>query len=300
VEIKSKFKEIVAFAEIEKFLDTPVKRYSSGMYVRLAFAVAANLNPEILIVDEVLAVGDMAFQKKCLGKMNEVGRGGRTVLFVSHNLAAVENLCQRGIVLESGQLTFDGPSKDAVRHYLAQASARLGESGGHIVEFEGVGERKPYLGKFLKRAELFTEDDQPVREGLPMGAPLKVKVYFDLPRPTESFNMGLGFDNMFGQRIFTAHSCFEPDRSHGARVGAQIFTCDIPSFTLAPGDYTTSLWLDIGNAHADEVNDAVRVSVIKSDYYGTGKVPWNGAFVLPHHWQLDEVDEAVSASQAAL
>lgn len=299
-EIGAKFDEIVAFSEIEQFLDTPVKRYSSGMYVRLAFAVAANLNPEILIVDEVLAVGDMAFQKKCLGKMNEVGRGGRTVLFVSHNLAAVENLCQRGIVLESGKLTFDGSSKEAVRHYLTLASARLGESGSHIVEFENNGERIPYMGKFLRRAELFTEGEQPLQEGLPMGAPLKVKIYFDLPRATESFNMGLGFDNMFGQRIFTAHSCFEPDRSHGARVGQQVFCCDIPSFTLAPGDYTTSLWLDIGNAHADEVNDAIRVNVIKSDYYGTGKVPWNGAFVLPHRWQLEEVDEAVSASQATL
>ncbi len=110
-EIVSKFDEIVDFAEVEKFLDTPVKHYSSGMYVRLAFAVAAHLNPEILIVDEVLAVGDVAFQKKCLGKMNEVSRGGRTVLFVSHNMAAVENLCRRGVVLERGKLVFDGLRK---------------------------------------------------------------------------------------------------------------------------------------------------------------------------------------------
>src|SRR5204862_6172366 len=98
-EIVSKFDEIVAFSEIERFLDTPVKHYSSGMYVRLAFAVAAHLNPEILVVDEVLAVGDMAFQKKCLGKMSEVSQGGRTVLFVSHNMDAVENLCTRAVVL---------------------------------------------------------------------------------------------------------------------------------------------------------------------------------------------------------
>src|SRR6201999_671208 len=117
-EIRKKFDEIVAFSEVEKFLDTPVKRYSSGMYVRLAFAVAAHLQSEILIVDEVLAVGDAEFQKKCLGKMNEVSQQGRTVLFVSHNMQAVESLTTRCIFLSRGQLSFDGPSKDAVSLYL--------------------------------------------------------------------------------------------------------------------------------------------------------------------------------------
>src|SRR5947208_7962994 len=114
VEIKSKFDEIVAFAETEKFLDTPVKRYSSGMYVRLAFAVAAHLEPEILVVDEVLAVGDAEFQKKCLGKMEQVSRGGRTVLFVSHNMAAIEALCSSGLVLADGKLVTRADAKAAV------------------------------------------------------------------------------------------------------------------------------------------------------------------------------------------
>src|SRR5437763_9432583 len=108
-EIKRKFDEIVAFAETEKFLDTPVKRYSSGMYVRLAFAVAAHLEPEILVVDEVLAVGDAEFQQKCLGKMEQVSRGGRTVLFVSHNMAAIESLTTKGLVIEAGRVSFSGP-----------------------------------------------------------------------------------------------------------------------------------------------------------------------------------------------
>jgi lipopolysaccharide transport system ATP-binding protein len=124
LEIKRKFDEIVAFAEIEKFLDTPVKRYSSGMYMRLAFAVAAHLEPEILVIDEVLAVGDAKFQKKCLGKMSEVSKAGRTVLFVSHNMSAVQNLCTRGILLEGGLLTFDGPVADAIERY-ADASQDL-------------------------------------------------------------------------------------------------------------------------------------------------------------------------------
>ena len=117
-EIKMKFDEIVSFAEIEKFLDTPVKRYSSGMYVRLAFAVAAHLEPEILIVDEVLAVGDAQFQKKCLGKIEDVGKAGRTVLFVSHNMSAVSSLCDRGIVLSEGKLLYDGATPAAISNYL--------------------------------------------------------------------------------------------------------------------------------------------------------------------------------------
>jgi lipopolysaccharide transport system ATP-binding protein len=119
VEIKKKFDEIVAFAEVEKFLDTPVKRYSSGMYVRLAFAVAAHLEPEILIVDEVLAVGDIQFQKKCLGKMEDVGKEGRTVLFVSHNMATVTTLCRRAIWLVNGQVNSEGDAEH-ITQYLSQ------------------------------------------------------------------------------------------------------------------------------------------------------------------------------------
>ena len=121
-EIRKKFDEIVAFAEVEKFLDTPVKRYSSGMYVRLAFAVAAHLEPEILIVDEVLAVGDAQFQKKCMGKMENVGREGRTILFVSHNMAAIKALCSTGIVLNKGQMIFQGGIEDAVGQYLGPSN----------------------------------------------------------------------------------------------------------------------------------------------------------------------------------
>src|SRR5262249_10333873 len=118
-EIERKFDAIVAFSEIEEFLDTPVKRYSSGMYVRLAFAVAAHLEPEILIVDEVLAVGDHAFQKKCLGKMHDVAAGdGRTILFVSHNMSALAQLCERGILLQEGSVKAIGPIKEVIRSYL--------------------------------------------------------------------------------------------------------------------------------------------------------------------------------------
>jgi len=289
-EIVSKFDEIVAFAELEKFLDTPVKHYSSGMYVRLGFAVAAHLNPEILVVDEVLSVGDMTFQKKCLGKMNEVSRAGRTVLFVSHNMAAVENLCRRGIVLDGGTLVFEGTSKDAVLDHLNLISGAH-DSTGHIVDLSAASDRRFALGPLLKQLEFYTNGNQPLVEGLLIGARLQVRVHFELPDLTADFNVGLGFNNAYGQRVFTADSQFEPNRPAGARVGPQIFICDIPSLTLTPGEYSLRVRLDIKNEEADVINDAVRIRVIESDYYGTGKAPWNGTFVLRHHWYAEQILE---------
>src|SRR6476659_5732255 len=151
-EIKAKFDEIVAFAEIVKFLDTPVKRYSSGMYVRLAFAVAAHLEQEILIVDEVLAVGDSEFQKKCLGKMQEVTTEGRTVLFVSHNMVAVQQLCQRGLMLHQGTLMFCGTIGDTIRNYMGQVKT--------LTSIE-VGKRKDRTGsQWLKFTKVVIYDSQ--------------------------------------------------------------------------------------------------------------------------------------------
>ena len=115
---------------------------------------------------------------------------------------------------------------------------------------------------------------------------------FELPNPGNSFNLGLGFNNAYGQRILTAHSQFEPNRPAGERVGPQVFVCDIPSLTLMPGEYALRLWLDIGNTEADLINDATRLSMLESDYYGTGKVPWNGTFVLKQHWYLEQAADA--------
>ena len=285
-EITRRFDEIVAFAEVEKFLDTPVKHYSSGMYVRLAFAVAAHLDPEILVGDEVLAVGDLTFQKKCLGKMSEVSRGGRTVLFVSHNMAAIENLCTRGIVLHQGEMSFDGTAKDAIQHYLNGLSVRSGT--GNVVELDDVGDRRSIVAPLLRRLEFLTENEQPLTEGLPIGSPLKVKVSFDLPEATAKFNVGLGFNNSYGHRIFTAHSVFEPNRWEKERVGPQVLSCEIPSFTLTPGEYSVKVWLDLKGTEADAIEDAAKITVLASDFYGTGKVPWNGAMVLKHNWHLED------------
>src|SRR5688572_5103702 len=162
-EIVTRLDEILAFAEVEQFADTPVKYYSSGMYLRLAFSVAAHMEPEILIVDEVLAVGDMAFQRKCMGKMGAVAREGRTVLFVSHNMGAVTRLCRSGLVLNRGQVSYHGPVADAVAHYhklvVAGSGVREGGRAAHVLFEE---EPQPEAEYSITKVELLSENGQPM------------------------------------------------------------------------------------------------------------------------------------------
>jgi lipopolysaccharide transport system ATP-binding protein len=294
-EIHRKFDEIVDFAEIDKFIDTPVKHYSSGMYVRLAFAVAAHLDPEILLVDEVLAVGDAAFQKKCLGKMTEVSRAGRTVVFVSHNMAAVENLCDKGILLEHGAVICSGPMKHVIEHYL-QGSDR--HSGSHIVDLTNCPGRPRQFRPLLKRLELFGEHDRPLNGTLRMGNFLKAYIYLEIDEPTATLDACLGFDSLLGQRIFTAHSLFEPQRGWGERSGEQVFICEIPSLGLVPGHYKLKVALNLHNVEADAVEDAARLTVLESDYYGTGRVPWNGTCVMRQRWELASANELKVSSRS--
>jgi len=286
-EIAAKFDEIVAFAEVERFIDTPVKHYSSGMYVRLAFSIAAHLEPEILFVDEVLAVGDLAFQQKCLGKMSEVTRGGRTILFVSHNMAVVERLCQHCIVLHHGRISYQGQTHEAIHHFFNKIFV-TNQADGHIFDLEEAPHRHSNVARILKRIELYNEEDLPILEGIRIGGGLKLKVHLDLPKPVRNFDVGLGFNNALNQRVFTAHSLFEPSRPSGEWVGPQVFVCEIPSFTLMPGVYNLFIWFDINHQEADRVNQAAQVTVLESDYYGTGKAPWNGAIVLKHRWYVEE------------
>jgi lipopolysaccharide transport system ATP-binding protein len=196
-EIRSKFDEIVAFAEIEKFIDTPVKRYSSGMYVRLAFAVAAHLEPEILIVDEVLAVGDVEFQRKCLGKMKEVsGQDGRTVLFVSHNLNAVQNLCGKALYLKEGREVAFGPCFDVLKMY--QTSTQHGPTGKVPVATPEMIERAYVTGLRL-------EDDGGVEKPyFKLGEPWTLKVRFKVVRRQNAFVAAVGVRSLSGTSVQTA------------------------------------------------------------------------------------------------
>ena len=223
-EIRNKFDEIVAFAEIEKFIDTPVKRYSSGMYVRLAFAVAAHLEPEILIVDEVLAVGDFEFQRKCLGKMKEVGTSGRTVLFVSHNLGAVQALCQRGIWLRSGRLVCDGPADDVCRQYMESAMS----DAKTVVSANGP------LSKTVNilRVAVKTSDGR-VSQTVPRDEAFVVEATLETSETLPKFQCFMGV-SASETRVFTKRHAIARDPFP---VGEKTFRFEIPPMFLRPGFY---------------------------------------------------------------
>jgi ABC-type polysaccharide/polyol phosphate transport system, ATPase component len=238
-EIKRKFDEIVAFSEIEKFLDTPVKRYSSGMYVRLAFAVAAHLEPEILIVDEVLAVGDAQFQKKCLGKMKNVATEGRTVLFVSHNMAAVSSLCGTAVWLKDGKLNSMGPTRQIMDKYLTSSS----EAEKPVLETSEI----PRIGDFgrrikIEKLEWLTE--LPIQNG----ERLRTRIHFQALQDVEDVSVGLGFSTLEGVRLLSYDTDFQdgyrPSLKKGTRWTAEM---SISSLPLAPGIYS----IDIGSRSGD-------------------------------------------------
>jgi lipopolysaccharide transport system ATP-binding protein len=234
-EIKSKFDEIVAFAEVEKFLDTPVKRYSSGMYVRLAFAVAAHLEPEILIVDEVLAVGDAQFQKKCLGKMQDVATGGRTVLFVSHNMAAVQGLCQTAIHLERGQVRRTGEVDTIVRDYLRSLAGAVGE-----------GTEKITLGKdlLLRRLDFLTNP-------IVSGQPLKFALELISHNAIQIKELALLLFSDFGTRIAIVDFRQFGIRSYPLNSEALVIEGTIRDLPLVEGDYRVGIYVVTDQYHGD-------------------------------------------------
>ena len=199
-EIDAKFDEIVAFAEIEKFLDTPVKRYSSGMYVRLAFAVAAHLDPEILIVDEVLAVGDAEFQKRCLGKMKQISeRGGRTVLFVSHNMAAVRALCSKGILLKNGRIQLQDTADAAVDAYMLPER----------VDHAGAVRFKPPPGARIWMADAAVLADGEPAATVPMGSKISLLIRFATETPTRHPRIGWVLQSASGERLLNSNNRFQ-------------------------------------------------------------------------------------------
>ncbi len=198
-EIKSKFDEILEFSGVEKFIDTPVKRYSSGMYVRLAFAVAAHLEPEILIIDEVLAVGDIAFQNKCMGKMSEVSKQGRTVLFVSHNMAAVQRLCKTGILLEDGKIKYSGETTKVIEEYFKSSFA------SRAVFDISLPENTQDMEGFAYRLQIEDLDGNPIST-IPVGKKWQVRIYFRMNKRTSHFIIGIGISNTMDVNFRTTWS----------------------------------------------------------------------------------------------
>lgn len=281
-EIERKFDEIVAFSEIEKFVDTPVKRYSSGMYVRLAFAVAAHLEPEVLLIDEVLAVGDAAFQQKCLGRMSEVSREGRTILFVSHNTAALLGLCTRGLLLEEGRLTMDGSIESAVSGYLKGITL---DTLGDLTEYkhrEGNGRVRFTSVSFEDLAgNLVTQAVS--------GKPFVIRLNYKsnevdaLPRCRASVavydNLGQALFNCSSELVIAAPVNLPPQGS---------IKCVIPQLPLSQSNYLMTFFLEVNGIVEDWLHKVVELPVIDGDFYQTGRLypqGWQGKGVLiPHTW----------------
>lgn len=283
-EIDRKFDEIVAFAEIEKFVDTPVKRYSSGMYVRLAFAVAAHMDTEVLLVDEVLAVGDAHFQRKCLGKMGDVAKKGRTVLFVSHNMATIQSLCKRALLLEQGKLIQNDVCNLVVENYAARdadaSSSSFNDLRQHPNRHPGADPIFSSLritkGNGSEGGSVFVGDD--------------LILEFELaPRTAISDpTLGIGIDNQMGLRIFSVITSFS-ECNWPRLEGSTIVRCVLPQVNLIPGRYMLNI--SVGNTYnqlIDAISNAASFTIEAADYYGTGRLPTPdlGVVVVNSRWEF--------------
>jgi len=283
VEITRKFDEIVAFSEVDRFIDTPVKHYSSGMYVRLAFAVAAHLEPDILIVDEVLAVGDAAFQKKCLGKMGGVAKAGRTVIFVSHNMSALVNLCEHGLLLERGRAVAYGGIDEVVSRYLSTPDRD--QSG--FADLTNHRDRAPGMQPIARAIGLRGEAGS-YRTVAYTGEDLVFEIHYD------SGDVTLDLVQLFvcsfgGRRIFTVGTHHSPEFSSVLR-GKGVVECTLRGVQLAEGDYTVAVAF---GRHAprhdmDYVENALAFRVEFKDFFGTGEgpLPHQGDVVQRSEWNV--------------
>lgn len=277
-EIERKLDEIVAFAEIDKFLDTPVKHYSSGMYVRLAFSVAAHLEPEILLVDEVLAVGDMAFQRKCLGKMDDVAQAGRTVLFVSHNMGLLQQLCERGVFLENGTVHTDGTITEAVDAYLQTLEQAQSQDLSKRTDRKGVGQAR------LVDAEVSVNGNgsSPIlRTGHPArfvfcvnasvpGIACNFFIYDSIGQPVTSFY----------SRVRGPEDRFDPE--HGLR-----FICDLDELLILPGRYRIDVAI-VGDNKLQDFIEAAAVFEVGDGQVGGRLAQHDGKFsvMMSHRWTI--------------
>lgn len=283
-EIARKFDEIVAFAAIDQFVDTPVKRYSSGMYVRLAFAVAAHLEPEILLVDEVLAVGDAAFQKRCLGKMGDVARKGRTVLFVSHNMASIEALCGSCLYIRGGRLEAKGEPEAMVSRYMASDLVAEGDSRSLVDHPGRRGSRIP----MMTAVELLGEDGTRVG-AVRMGSSLSLKVSFRCDSQPLSPVLIVTVKNAHQAPIFAVSNKYNTDFLFPERVTKGTIVCNLERLPLMPGTYYIDLSFGSELIYdLDLVHEAISFDVTPTDVFRSGKLPppISGPIFWPAKFQL--------------
>jgi homopolymeric O-antigen transport system ATP-binding protein len=287
-EIMRKFDEIVAFSEVEKFLDTPVKHYSSGMYVRLAFAVAAHLEPEILLVDEVLAVGDAAFQRKCLGKMGDVAREGRTILFVSHQMAAVESLCDVAYVLEGGRVAQRGKTAEVIDAYLSSIPMSGTTPLSQRADRQGNGKLR------FTDITLLADNGTPIAVAQSGKDVLFSVGYSSVNGNLHNVQMSVNLNTPSGQCMLVLDSeMVGVDFSAIPATGR--FSCRVNRFPLAPGQYSITLFSRVNGSIADWVQQAMLLSVEAGDFFGTGRLPLpsHGGFLTPQQWQLESAEEGI-------
>jgi lipopolysaccharide transport system ATP-binding protein len=281
-EIDKKLDAIIEFSGVEKFIETPVKRYSSGMYLRLAFSVAAHLDPEILLVDEVLAVGDATFQAKCLGKMEEVAKEGRTVLFTSHNLAAINSLCSTGLLLKHGALAASGPVQHVVGQYLAKDTPEESDLRRHT-DRRGDGPlqfRKVRIFDGLHHAAEFVQ----------AGDSIRIDVAYECTQdwsPNLPLVFHVAFSALTGERLFVCSTRLFDGAELAVPVSGAI-RCSIPCLPLMPGRYRIDLVCKIENKVLDHVRNARTLTVVEGDFFGNGKLPSlrDGPFLVDHKWEV--------------
>ncbi|MDF0643618.1 MAG: ABC transporter ATP-binding protein [Nitrospira sp.] len=280
-EIDRRFDEIVEFSGVEEFIDDPVKHYSSGMYVRLGFSVAAHLRPEILVVDEVLAVGDAMFQQKCLGKMGDVAKEGRTVLFVSHNMAAMQGLCSQCYMLKSGRLVAQGAPRAVIEEYMA------GAASGQLTQ---LGERQDRQGNGEIRIEDVSICDgkgSPIDEAL-SGQDITIPVSYRSRdnKPISRLDMHITFYTTLGQFMFNCSSEASGHPFEALPPMGRVF-CHIPELPLAPGRYVFNLYSTVGGVMADWVTQAGSLNVVGGDFFGTGQLKTHDeGFLVKHKWTV--------------
>ncbi len=298
-EVRSKLDEIVDFSEIKQFIDTPVKRYSSGMYVRLAFAVAAHLDPEILVVDEVLAVGDAEFQKKCLGKMGDVAKGGRTVLFVSHNIGAVRHLCNKGIVLDAGETLFIGSVEEAVQKYERLAfdkntNPQKEVLPSHIIykdlvtnELESKIEARDFQIEYVEVLDLH---DQP-KEQMSTWDTLKFRIHYWAKKGVKNGSLVLQISTILGEPLILLSTMPDSNIPMEIRQGHHYGECIINQIPLASGEYVVGCGLAVPKREWLCWNRELAIITIKGrDVFNSGFISTNSRALLavPHEWIIKQ------------
>ena len=295
-EVTAKLDEIVSFSGVEKFLDTPVKRYSSGMKVRLGFAVAAHLEPEVLIVDEVLAVGDAEFQEKCLGKMKTVAGQGRTVLFVSHNMAAVGFLCSRAILLRGGTIARDGDTLDVVQDYLDEPR--------RAASVAGRADRRSEGGLRLLSVSVRPDADA-ARTVLTAGEDVTLRLGYRAPGPAGSalrrVDVGVAVSSAEGHYLTGLYSGTGPVAALEGLPPEGELVCSIPRLPLMPGRYRLKISASVPGGGRDTLEDAVEIDVVDGDFFGHGR-PWpvqnRTGVLMPHRWGAAPAEPAVTEAPA--